>query len=515
MIIPYIDSISGVVSIAEADILQLLEHPCDLGGNSEFKGKVSTHLYADTRHVLKLKTPYAFAPAKASAWCKAQLEKERAFAIYLPNRHWLVLQRDDGCAIANVSERHPTLDTVLRQQLAAGDTARFSQLLERLFAFYFRFWQDHQLRQDDGLTNYVLMQDQLYYVDDDIYSTDQLVSLAHGLTGIIRRLPALDEAIAARLGRSLRQVLAALDPVYPATLAEHFDGVFVTESRRATLDQLIGALKGRSPTASPPSAEADAPPRFAGNPESIAGQRVALLADIHANYLALQAVIRDLEREGIDQAIVLGDLIGYGPQPLECLRLLQQQPWIFVRGNHDHALSLGEAGERLSRVAKASLAWTLDRVGIHDRAWLGELPFYWRSADLYAVHGSPADASFMNAYVYAATAEHNLDKLQERGISICFHGHSHIQGTYFRNRIGIDQFAKSATIELRKGHTYLICPGAVGLPRDGTLAAQYAIYDDAARRVQFREVPYNRDDFLDAAKSAALPELVQHMLQRP
>lgn len=517
MQIPYIDSLSGIVSVAESDILQLLDCPCDLGGNAEFKGKVSTNLYANARHVLKLKTPFSLSASKAAAWCKARLDKERAYGIYMPNRHWLVLERDDGCAVANVSERQQTLDAALLEHLANGEPAPFCTLMQQLFTFYFAFWKDHQLRQDDGLTNYVLLRGELYYVDDDIYSPDQLVSLAHGLVGIIRRIQEVDESIAARLGRDLRKVLCTVDAIYPAMLAEHFDGIFVPDGRRPVLDNLSNAIRGigecRDDAAAAPPLRYKpyAPP----SPEELKGKRVALLADIHANYPALKAVLQELERERIDQAIVLGDIVGYGPSPAECLQELQQRPWLCVRGNHDHAVFLGEANERLNRAAKASLSWTLQQVADPDRQWLGELPYFWRSEGIYAVHGAPADASFMNAYVYAATAEHNLDKLQERGISLCFHGHSHIPGSYYRDQIGVDHFAKPDRIELKRGHTYLVCPGAVGLPRDGSHSAQYAIYDDAARTVEFREVAYTREDFLAAARGAGVPELVLHMLERP
>lgn len=513
MHIPYLDSISGSVSIHPGDILALLDHPCELGGDSAFKGKVSTRLYADDRHVLKLKTPFALSAAKATAWCQARLEQERRYAIYLPNRHWLVLQSDDGCALANVSERHPTLDSVLLDRLESGDIDTFCVLLEKFFVRYFDFWQEHQLRQDEGPTNYVLLGEELYYVDDDIYSPDQLVSFAHGLTGLIRRHPAVDERLAERLGGALRRVLGALDTVYPAMLAGHFDAIFVPEARRPVLKRLGEAVcgQGAEPGPSPAPQRPYAPPAA----ESLRGRRIALLADIHANYPALQAVLRELECEGIDQAIVLGDLVGYGPAPAECLQELRQRPWLYVRGNHDHAAFLGTAGERFNRVARASFAWPLERLNAADRQWLGELPYCWRHDELYAVHGAPADASFMHAYVYAATAEHNLDTLHERGIALCFHGHSHIQGSYFRDRLGVDRFAKGGRIELKTGHRYLVCPGAVGLPRDGSHGAQYALYDDGARSIEFREVAYRRKDFLAAARAAGVPEAVLQMLERP
>ena len=505
MHVPFIESISGPASISPDAVLQVLEFRRTLGGNQEFKGKVSTSLYADERHVLKIKTPHALARDKAIAWCRLQLAKERSYGIYLPSRHWLVLENETGCAVANITERHVTLDMALSDAVATGNLQRIAALLQQLLRFYFRFWVDCALRQDDGLTNYVVAADQIYYIDDDIYKPDQLVSLAHGLAGILRRFDVLNEDIAVELGATLRQLLLDIDPVYPSTLLEHLDSVFLPPARAAVLRALCEALRGAC-RYKPSMTEAE--------PAVMPATRLALLADIHGNLPALQAVLSDMQREGISLALVLGDIVGYGPNPEACVELVRNRSWLFVRGNHDHALHLGEAGERFNRAARWSIEWTMQQVSQSTRDWLGSLPFQWRLEDLHAVHGSPSDPTFMNAYIYTATAEHNLDKLQEKGITACFHGHTHIPGVYYRDRLSVDHYSRVPELQMKKGERYLVCPGSVGLPRDGSQKAQYAIFDLQSRSLQFRELDYDHARVLADARAAGFPDFMMKMFER-
>ncbi len=508
MRVPFIDSISGAPFICEAEVLDVLHCPRNLGINQEFRGKVSTNLFANEQHVLKIKTPHALAQDKAIAWCRLQLAKERQYGIYLPGRHWLVLENEQGCAVANISPRLQTFDTVLCELLEAGDQIAALQLFSDFFVFYFHSWTGSSLRQDDGLTNYVLQDGKIFYIDDDIYQPDQLVSLAHGIAGLLRRFESIDESLAASIAAALRQQLQRVDPVYPATLDEHLDSVFVPASRAMALTAVRNAMRGfgGAPLARQVAAVVE--------PEAPKGGRLAIMADIHGNLPALQAVMADMQAEGITQALVLGDIVGYGPHPEACVELVRRQPWLFVRGNHDHALHLGQASERFNRAARWSIDWTLERVSQSTRDWLGTLPFQWRQDDLYAVHGAPADPSFMNAYIYAATAEHNLDKLQEKGVVVCFHGHSHIPGVYYRDRLSVDHYLRQDGIQLRQGERYLVCPGSVGLPRDGSRSAQYAVYDMDARSLVFRELPYDHGSLLEAARRENFPDVMMRVLDR-
>lgn len=495
--IAFIEALAGPLRIESRHLLELLEQPRALGIGQEFRGRISTRLFADDAFVLKLKTPYSLAPDKAEAWCRARLARERAFGIYLPTRHWLVLQQDEGCAIANVTPRHPTLEQTLQACRQAQQERTLLELLERYFECYFGFWTGHGQRQDEGLSNYVVVDGAVYYVDDDLYAQDDLVSFAHGIGHLLRTLE-LSARQADEIGVRLRQRLVAIDPVLPFSLDEHLAGVFVAEAVQPAMQALREALRSERRRASLESA---------AQPLS---RPLAILADIHANDVALDAVLADMQAHGVEDALVLGDIVGYGPSPAACIARLRERNWRLIRGNHDHAIHLGEASERFNRSARHSIAWTLEQVDAADRAWLGQLPYFWHAGPLYAVHGAPVDASFMNAYVYQTTADHNLDRLVQRGLRLCFHGHSHIQGIWYRRPGGTTRFDKLSLLADLPG-PFLVCPGSVGLPRDGARGAQYAIYDPASQQLSFREVPYDRDRLLARAREVDLPDVLMRL----
>lgn len=477
--------------MTEADVAQVFSCPVVIDAASGFRGKVSTRLYANNAHVLKLKSEFSLSGESAWKWCCSQLERERSYGIYPAHRYWAVLETAEGCAVANITRKGMTLEQALTDPAICKSTEYVTSLFSGFFHTYFSFWKQHQLRQDEGLSNYIVEAGRIYYVDDDIYRQDNLVSLAHSLCGYLRRLDYLDEESVSAISAVLKAEVSAIDRLLLTVLAEQLRDVFLPPQlaplRHAMTEQLEqGATRKHVSCA----------------------DRVALLADIHGNLPALKAVLADMESAGLKQAIVLGDIVGYGPFPAQCIDLLCTQPWIFVRGNHDHAAARGEPGGGFSRAARWSLPWTVQHLTRHQRDWLGSLPLLWRDGGLCAVHGSPLDPTFFNGYIYASTVERNLDAIQARDIHVCFHGHSHMRGIYFRDRGGLDRFCTDESVVLDDKSFYLVCPGSIGQPRNDSTKAQYAIYDRRARLIEFREIEYERSGLLAAMQAEDFPELI-------
>ncbi|MDI1300835.1 MAG: metallophosphoesterase family protein [bacterium] len=489
-------TIGPAVCITEADVDAVLSCPIVIGQDSEFRGKVSTRLFANDRHVLKLKSGFALAEKSAQRWCQIQLERERLFGIYPPHRHWVVLVQPEGCAVANISLRGITLEATLTEPGISTDTEVVTALMSGFFACYFTFWKRHGLRQDEGLTNYIVESGHIYYIDDDIYSHDNMLSFAHSLCGILRRLDYLDKAQVAAIAQHLRAELLVIGSMMPAVLAEQLRDVFLPPDGAVLRHEIISVLEQ-------------------SGERSHAGchDRVAILADIHGNLPALQAVLASMKEQGLEHAIVLGDIVGYGPFPGECVDLLSTRPWIFLRGNHDHAAAMGEAGPGFSFAARWSTPWTVSVLSAGQRQWLGQLPLIWREDGLCAVHGAPVDPTFFNGYVYAGTSERNLDAMVEKNMFLCFHGHSHMAGCFHRNRTGMDERLSTTTISIDSKSRYLICPGSVGQPRDGCLAAQYAIYDKRKNSVEFKRVDYDRKPLGMAIVQHGFPEFIARQFQ--
>ena len=102
--------------------------------------------------------------------------------------------------------------------------------------------------------------------------------------------------------------------------------------------------------------------------------KFAIISDVHGNYQALKAVIEDAKRQEVDQFICLGDMVGYGPNPAECITAIQELSGPVIRGNHDHDAAGDHDLGHVNETAELSLKWTREQLSSAQRQWLGELP---------------------------------------------------------------------------------------------------------------------------------------------
>jgi diadenosine tetraphosphatase ApaH/serine/threonine PP2A family protein phosphatase len=225
--------------------------------------------------------------------------------------------------------------------------------------------------------------------------------------------------------------------------------------------------------------------------------RYAIIADIHSNIQALNAVLEAVEQEGCDHFLCLGDVVGYGARPDACLDRLSGLPITHVQGNHEARL-LELDTPQFSAVAEAAI--------LHNRNVLGEAhleflrtfrPQERQEQQLLLVHGSPQDRD-----EYVRSLERMKEIVRDLLGWICFCGHTHIQflfdGTGARNEL-VDH-------ELRRNARYLINPGSVGQPRDGDVRAAYAILDVEAGTLGLRRVEYDIEAAQREILAVGLPE---------
>jgi diadenosine tetraphosphatase ApaH/serine/threonine PP2A family protein phosphatase len=174
----------------------------------------------------------------------------------------------------------------------------------------------------------------------------------------------------------------------------------------------------------------------------------------------------------------------------------------------------------MSSLAKWCIDWTIPRLTDAHRQWLNDLPLELDSADgatknWRAIHGAPIDPNYFYAYVYQMTYEQNLEVMAERHLALCFHGHSHIQGLYVRNKLGLDSFLKpAARLSINDYKHALVCPGAVGQPRDGCIGAQLAIYNQTNQELEFIVVDYDMDKTIQDMQAQGFPETLWQRLKR-
>jgi predicted phosphodiesterase len=230
--------------------------------------------------------------------------------------------------------------------------------------------------------------------------------------------------------------------------------------------------------------------------------RIAVLSDIHANLAALQAVTADLPE--VDQVWVLGDIVGYGPQPNEVIAALQELGARSVLGNHDGAAIGTVDAAYFNPDARAAIEWTAGVVDANARAYIATLPEVRRDGDLTAVHGSPRDPIW--EYITGpGIAEANLGSFDTR---LCLFGHTHLPMVFRAVDGGMDAVMGLPDERIALGDTRaLLNPGSVGQPRDGLPDAAYAILEtgDAADTVEFRRVRYDIDATQRLMQERGLP----------
>jgi predicted phosphodiesterase len=218
--------------------------------------------------------------------------------------------------------------------------------------------------------------------------------------------------------------------------------------------------------------------------------RIAVLSDIHSNLAALDAVRADLDGAGeVGETWVLGDIVGYGPQPNEVIRALQELGARSVMGNHDGAAIGAVDPADFNPDARAAIKWTAEVVDANARAYLATLPEIRREGELTAVHGSPRDPIW--EYIFTpSVAEANLGAFETR---LCLFGHTHLPVIFQAVDGGqLEAFVPlpNGPIPLEAGRA-LVNPGSVGQPRDGNPDASYVILDAEAATVEFRRVRYD------------------------
>jgi predicted phosphodiesterase len=214
--------------------------------------------------------------------------------------------------------------------------------------------------------------------------------------------------------------------------------------------------------------------------------RLAVLSDIHANLAALEAVREDLP--AVDEVWVLGDIVGYGPQPNEVIALLQEMGARSVMGNHDGAAIGTVDVSWFNPDAARAITWTAEVVDDNARAYLASLPEVRREGELTAVHGSPRDPTW--EYITGpGVAAANLSAFDTR---TCLHGHTHIPVIFGADdgQVATVPATPDTSITLPVGRA-LVNPGSVGQPRDGNPASSYLLMDTEAGIMEFRRVSYD------------------------
>jgi len=235
----------------------------------------------------------------------------------------------------------------------------------------------------------------------------------------------------------------------------------------------------------------------------------AILSDVHGNLEAFKAVIADLKAEGAERVAFLGDIVGYGADPDECLLLLRDLAEIIIAGNHDY----GAAGltdlSFFNPMAKAAVLWTGKRIDEESRIFLRRLPLVKILGNITFVHATPNDPGEWNYIFTFAEAEEGFQSLKG---DLAFIGHSH-HPMILRKR-GNEQveLVEEEETTLQEGSRYIINTGSVGQPRDRNPRAAYGLFDDSSKKYLLKRVPYDVPTAQKKIIKAGLPPYLAYRL---
>jgi diadenosine tetraphosphatase ApaH/serine/threonine PP2A family protein phosphatase len=235
--------------------------------------------------------------------------------------------------------------------------------------------------------------------------------------------------------------------------------------------------------------------------------RVALITDIHGNREALTAVLADLAARGCDRIAVLGDIVGYGPDPGWCVDKVAElvaQGAMCLKGNHDEAIALGSGG--MSRNAGIAIQWTKGQLTPVQAAFLAGLPMTAMLGEALLVHAS---AEVPGEWNYVTSDIRAMGAFRATRARLIFCGHVHVPALYAADLGGVvrEQRIKfGLPLPLLPSRRWLAVVGSVGQPRDRNPAAGYAIWDEGMAELTFRRVPYDCGKTAGKVRAAGLPE---------
>ena len=229
--------------------------------------------------------------------------------------------------------------------------------------------------------------------------------------------------------------------------------------------------------------------------------RYAILSDIHANVAALRAVLTDAADMHAERIVCLGDVLGYGPEPVEALELTYRRAHVCLAGNHDDAVSGRYPVEEFTEIAAAAVK--RHRAALAQKAidWLRHLP---HTCEFASADGGSADGAFACShgefydpkhFDYILEPADAMPSWRERTEQLLFVGHTHKPGIFVLGESGVPHALEPMDFTLQPGKRYVVNVGSVGYPRSGACRSFYCIYDDQLRAVFFRSLPFDLEGY--------------------
>jgi predicted phosphodiesterase len=238
--------------------------------------------------------------------------------------------------------------------------------------------------------------------------------------------------------------------------------------------------------------------------------RIGVFSDVHGNLEALELVLKALEKEGVDSTICSGDLVGYGPNPNQCVEKVMETADEIVAGNHDYAATGLTSINDFTDYARSAIEWTQDVLTSISQSHLSSLSLIKYMGEVTIVHATPDSPS---EWKYIFTFEDINRCFEALTTTFCFIGHSHVPVAFIRDSKGNIFYQNATDVVLESGKKYIINVGSVGQPRDGDPRASYGVLDLNIERFYLKRLEYSVEKVQEKMWKQGLPPYLIYRLE--
>ncbi len=240
--------------------------------------------------------------------------------------------------------------------------------------------------------------------------------------------------------------------------------------------------------------------------------RFVVFSDVHANIEAFETFYKDVKKRGVDYFIFLGDIVGYGPNPKECIDMLKDISHTNLMGNHDSAIINKNESKKFNEMAKASTVWTISVLKEDHLDFIRNLPYVAVIDNRYFVHASPSDPSKWKYIISYSDAQEAFDSTLH---NIIFVGHTHYPTVFINDISETKAFypEEGELISIDERKRYIFNVGSIGQPRDNDNRLCYIIHDTVKNTVEYFRVSYDYKKTSKKIIKIGLPEFLAKRLE--
>jgi diadenosine tetraphosphatase ApaH/serine/threonine PP2A family protein phosphatase len=228
--------------------------------------------------------------------------------------------------------------------------------------------------------------------------------------------------------------------------------------------------------------------------------KFAIISDIHSNLEALTKALDTIKKEGVDEILFLGDVVGYGANPNECVDLVREHCSVILLGNHDLAAVDLSVAEFFTSNARTAAHWTSEQLSPKNTDFLKRLPYTAVADGARLVHSSPDQPEEWHYIISESDARRMFPYFKE---AICFVGHSHVPGVFCES---------SFTEEVRRGERFIVNVGSIGQPRDGNPKLSFGVFDSSRWEYKNIRLEYDCETAARKIREAGLPRMLADRL---